>query len=92
MLGIYAAVTRQTLEGKAQGEWYPEEALKGTLTMVGGEIVYGELRNLDRAFEYLDRAYAEDPGSLTYFRADPTGDSLKQDPRFAELMRKLGLE
>jgi TolB-like protein/Tfp pilus assembly protein PilF len=55
-------------------------------------IVYGELGDLDRAFEYLDRAYAEDPGSLVYLRADPTADSLKDDPRFAELMRKLGLE
>jgi len=53
-------------------------------------IVYGELGDLDRAFEYL--AYTEDPGSLTYMRADPTADSLKDDPRFAELMRKLGLE
>ena len=55
-------------------------------------IVYGELGELDRAFEYLDRAYAEDPGSLAYFRADPTADPLRQDPRFDELMRKLGLE
>jgi len=55
-------------------------------------IVYGELGDLDRAFAYLDRAYAEDPGSLTYLRADPTTDSLKDDPRFDELMRKLGLE
>ncbi len=55
-------------------------------------IVYGELGELDRAFEYLDRAYAEDPGTLTYMRADPSADSLQDDPRFAELMRKLGLE
>ncbi len=54
--------------------------------------MYGELGDLDRAFEYLDRAYAEDPGSLTYMRADPGADSLKDDPRFAKLMRKLGLE
>jgi serine/threonine-protein kinase len=55
-------------------------------------IVYGELGDLNRAFEYLDRAYAEDPGNLAYMRADPTADSLKNDPRFAELMRKLGLQ
>jgi len=42
--------------------------------------------------QYLDRAYAEDPGSLTYMRADPSADPLKDDPRFAELMKKLGLE
>ncbi len=55
-------------------------------------IVYGELGDLDRAFEYLDQAFAEDPGNLVYLRADPTADSLKNDPRFAELMRKLGLQ
>ncbi len=54
--------------------------------------MYGELGDLDRAFEYLDRAYAEDPGSLTSFRADPAADPLRQDPRFDELMKKLGLE
>jgi TolB-like protein/Flp pilus assembly protein TadD len=55
-------------------------------------IVYGALGDLDRAFDYLDRAYAEDPGTLTYMRADPSADPLKDDPRFDELMRKLGLE
>ncbi len=55
-------------------------------------IVYGGLGDLDRAFEYLDRAYAEDPGTLTYMRADPSADELKDDPRFDELMQKLGLE
>jgi TolB-like protein/tetratricopeptide (TPR) repeat protein len=54
-------------------------------------IVYGELGELDRAFEYLDRAYAEDPGSLTYINADPTADALKNDPRFAQLQARLGL-
>ena len=55
-------------------------------------IVYGELGDLDRAFEYLDRAYAEDPGTLNYMRADPSADPLKDDPRFDDLMRKMGLE
>ncbi len=55
-------------------------------------IVYGELGELDRAFEYLERAYAEDPGSLTYINADPTTDALKADPRFAELLQRLGLK
>jgi hypothetical protein len=33
------AVTRQTLKGKPQERWYPEE-VKVKLTVVGGEIVY----------------------------------------------------
>jgi TolB-like protein/Tfp pilus assembly protein PilF len=54
-------------------------------------IVLGELGNLDRAFEYLERAYAEDPGSLTYLGSDPTADALKADPRFDELLARLGV-
>ena len=55
-------------------------------------IVYAELGEMDRAFGYLDRASAEDPGSLTYINADPTADALKSDPRFPEFLQRLGLE
>ncbi len=54
-------------------------------------IVYGELGEMDRAFEYLERAYTEDPGSLTYLNSDPTADALKADPRFEEFLARLGL-
>jgi len=55
-------------------------------------IVEAELGEMDRAFEYLERAYTEDPGSLTYINADPTADALKSDPRFPELLQRLGLK
>ncbi len=55
-------------------------------------VVYGELGELDRAFAYLDRAYAEHPANLLTLSRDPTADSLRQDPRFDELMKKLGLQ
>jgi hypothetical protein len=54
-------------------------------------IVYGELGELNRAFEYLERAYLEDPGSLTYINSDPTAEALKSDPRFSDLLGRLGL-
>jgi TolB-like protein/Flp pilus assembly protein TadD len=54
-------------------------------------IVYGELGEMDRAFKYLERAYAEDPGSLSYMNSDPTADALKADPRFGRLLARLGL-
>lgn len=53
-------------------------------------IVYGALGDLDRAFEYLDRALEEDPRTLSYMRADATADPLTGDPRFDEIERKLG--
>ncbi len=54
-------------------------------------IVYGELGDMDRAFTYLERAYAEHPTNLVNLVIDPTADSLRQDPRFDQLMKKLGL-
>lgn len=54
-------------------------------------IVYGELGQLDRAFEYLERAYLEDRGSLTYMNSDPTAEALKGDQRFVDLLARLGL-
>ena len=55
-------------------------------------MVYGELGELDRAFDYLDRAYAEHPANLLNLSRDPAADPLRQDPRFDELMKKLGLQ
>ncbi len=54
--------------------------------------VYGALGDVDRAFEYLERAYEADPFSLRFVNVDPMADPLRDDPRFAELLRKLELE
>ena len=45
----------------------------------------------DRAFQWLDRAYRQRDGGLTYVRADPILASLRSDPRYAALLRKMGL-
>lgn len=44
----------------------------------------------DLAFAQLDRAVAKrDPG-LTQFRIEPALDSLRRDPRFAAIEKRLG--
>ncbi len=55
-------------------------------------IVHGELGELDRAFGYLDQAFSEDPGLLVELRSDPTADSLRADPRFEELLKRIGFD
>jgi serine/threonine protein kinase/Tfp pilus assembly protein PilF len=55
-------------------------------------LVYAALGELDQAFEYLDRAFEEERASLHGMKADPTADPLRTDPRFEELLRKVGLE
>jgi TolB-like protein/Tfp pilus assembly protein PilF len=45
----------------------------------------------DKAFEWLERAYTQHDGGLTFIKADPLVKSLHTDPRYAALLRKMGL-
>ena len=45
----------------------------------------------DRAIEYLERAYEDHSHWLIYLHLDPSMDPLRANPRFQELVRRLGL-
>jgi TolB-like protein/Tfp pilus assembly protein PilF len=54
--------------------------------------IHAGLGNKDEAFAALDRAYNERSALLAlYLTNDPRMDSLRSDPRFAELVRRIGL-
>jgi TolB-like protein/DNA-binding winged helix-turn-helix (wHTH) protein len=54
--------------------------------------IYTGLGQKDRAFEFLEKAYLERDLDLTWFlKADPRIDSLRSDPRFQSLLRRVGL-
>jgi TolB-like protein len=53
--------------------------------------VYAFRGEVDQAFEWLDRAYRQrDPGAPE-FATDPLMESLRHDPRFTELLKKMRL-
>ena len=54
--------------------------------------IHAGLGNKDEAFAALDRAYNERSALLAlYVTNDPRMDSLRSDPRFSELVRRVGL-
>jgi len=53
---------------------------------------YIGLGDADAAFAALERGYAEHSQALTFLKADPVYDSLRSDPRFADLLRRVGLD
>ena len=53
-------------------------------------IVYGALGEKDQAFLWLDKAYEEQVG-LSSLKMNPHFDLLRDDPRFDELLKKVGL-
>lgn len=53
--------------------------------------VYAFRGESDKAFEWLDRAYRQRDVSLMFVKVDPLLKSLRQDPRYADLLRKMHL-
>ncbi len=52
--------------------------------------VYAWRGEKDQAFEWLDRAYEQHDSGMPRLRYDPTLASLRDDPRFAALVKKMG--
>ncbi|HEY3204735.1 MAG TPA: protein kinase [Thermoanaerobaculia bacterium] len=54
-------------------------------------ILYAGLGDRDRAFACLEKAYAERSGAVPGLKVYPEFEPLRSDPRFADLLRRLGL-
>jgi TolB-like protein/DNA-binding winged helix-turn-helix (wHTH) protein/Tfp pilus assembly protein PilF len=52
---------------------------------------YIGMNNKDQAMIWLNKAYVQHSNTLTGLKADPIYDPLRSDPRFQELMRRVGL-
>ncbi|MBI4470830.1 MAG: protein kinase, partial [Acidobacteria bacterium] len=50
-----------------------------------------DLGEIDRAFQWLERAYLQRPYRLAYINTAPGFDGIRSDPRFADLLRRIGL-
>jgi TolB-like protein/Tfp pilus assembly protein PilF len=53
--------------------------------------VYVGLGNKDQAFFWLEKAYQERSNYMAYLKVFPFVDSLRSDPRFDDLLRRMGL-
>jgi tetratricopeptide (TPR) repeat protein len=54
-------------------------------------LVHIGLGRTDEAFRWLDRAYEDRSDLLVYLGVDPRLDSVRSDPRFEALVRRVGL-
>lgn len=53
---------------------------------------YARLGDRDQAFRWLERAFEEKSAHLVLLKVAPVYDNLHGDPRFAELVRRIGLD
>jgi serine/threonine protein kinase/tetratricopeptide (TPR) repeat protein len=57
---------------------------------VGAARDYAKLGDKDDAFAALEKAF-ENRSGILYIKCDPELDSIRSDPRFADLLRRIGL-
>jgi serine/threonine-protein kinase len=53
---------------------------------------YAAVGDLDRAFDSLERAYQARSAGLIYLHLDPGYDPLRSDPRYENLVKRIGLK
>jgi serine/threonine protein kinase/Tfp pilus assembly protein PilF len=54
--------------------------------------IYVGLKDTDRAFEWLEKAFQERADWMAFLKVDPRFDSLHSDPRFVDLLRRMNLK
>jgi eukaryotic-like serine/threonine-protein kinase len=54
-------------------------------------LIYAGLDNKDQAFQWLEKSYQDREANLCFFKIDPQMKPLRSDPRFSDLVRRIGL-
>jgi serine/threonine-protein kinase len=55
-------------------------------------LVHIGLGDIEKALELLEEGYAQRDSNLLYLRCEPAFDSLRSDPRFQDLVNRMGLQ
>ncbi len=64
---------------------------RGYLTTYNIAVIYTGLGENDSALEWLERAYKERASTIIFLKVNPEFDSLRSDPRFTDLLLRIGL-
>ena len=95
-LGIAARARAYALSGKRveaqKGLAELQELLKHRYVSPASiALVYAALGDKDQAFAWLDKADKERDANMARLKVDPRFDTLRSDPRFVDLLRRVGL-
>jgi adenylate cyclase len=55
-------------------------------------IYHANMGNNDKAFESLERGFKDRRVGLVFLKVDYIWDKIRSDPRFADLVRRVGLK
>ena len=85
----YAASGRPTEALKVLEQLKDRRAKGGYVSAYDIAVVYAGLRENDETFEWLEKAHEECAAGRTWLKVDPRLDSIRPDPRYRELLRRM---
>ncbi len=86
-----AAYAKAGEREKAQAILKQLETGKGYVSPGELTVLYTALGEREKAFASLEKAYAAHDSQLMFLKIDPAFDPLRDDPRFQDLLRRVGL-
>ncbi len=89
-LGHAYALAGRKREAQELLDQLNEQSKHGYVGAYNIALIHLGLGENDRAFEWLDKAYEERSNWLSYVKVEPRLDPLRSDPRFNELVRRIG--
>jgi len=90
-LGYAYAMSGNRLGATKILEYLAEQSQLRYVSPLNAAIVYVGLGDKDNVFKWLEKAYAERTPDITAVKVDPIYNSVRSDPRFTHLLRRIGL-
>ncbi|HZM86888.1 MAG TPA: protein kinase [Blastocatellia bacterium] len=72
-------------------EFAPELVERRLITPLFAACVYASIGDKDGAFEWIEKALGARLPSLSHIQADPRFETLRSDPRFDDVLRRMGV-
>jgi Tfp pilus assembly protein PilF len=91
-LGSTYAIAEKDNEAKRIIEELKEISNKHYVSSYMIATVYASLGENDKAFEWLEKACEERYEGMVYIKTHPNLNPIRTDPRFVELLKKIGYE
>jgi TolB-like protein/DNA-binding winged helix-turn-helix (wHTH) protein/Tfp pilus assembly protein PilF len=90
-LGYAYAVAGKRDEAQKMLDDLKEQAKQRYVSPKGFAMIYMGLGDKDQAFEWFNKTFDENPYRIAFIKVDPRFDSLRSDPRFTDLLRRMKL-
>jgi tetratricopeptide (TPR) repeat protein len=91
LLGYTYAIAGQRKKAEASLVELDQLATRRYVAPFPRALIYTGMGEKERAFEWLEKAYAGRNWQLRFLKVSPLFDPLRSDPRFTDLLKRMGL-